>query len=515
MITFHFPHKIYFLLQPTHPKIPYKKHTINQTGTCLKATHLIPNCSVQKNEFQCQKCALGHTLSPNNESCESHQANTIYRNCSMISSITCSQFQNIYKDWFLMHRKKPFEIQDNIFFKELRRTRSQGDITIPEIYEQIVLSRKENISRVRLVGTGVKFKQTLKENVSSHCDVYVSDNEFFDQNQADLMANSVVQKSLFGSFAFRVFEEVENDPFFEEKIVCRKDFVIKIDLCQEYLNNFQCRRCSAMHFFQNNQCNLHAVIGNCLQYSHSIPQHCENCESGFYFDQGLKTCESRTKLLNNCSEKDPYSGMCIYEFFIIYALILIVYKLKLFYSFFLFLFFYLCFLFPLFFINTHKYPYNNPYNYKYIYPHNITNHKNSPPHYIYPTSINPPITFRKMPQMRHRIPAQIQLRRMPPHPQKLRTNRRGLRPLHQMQTPLLPRHLFLLLLPFTKNRKMPHIRRPNNLPSLRRRLRFTRRKMRRLCPLLFNQRKLRRNLIYQRNLLVQKMRFWLHRLPSY
>jgi hypothetical protein len=121
-----------------------------------------------------------------------------------------------------MYRKNPHLIQDNIFFKELRKTKSQGNITIPDIYEQIVLTRKENLSRVRMVGSGVKFKQTLASNVSSKCDLYLTDNEFYDHDQSTLISNSVVGKSFYGSFAFKVFEEVENDVFFDGKKVCRK-----------------------------------------------------------------------------------------------------------------------------------------------------------------------------------------------------------------------------------------------------------------------------------------------------
>ena len=140
----------------------------------------------------------------------------------MVSSVMCHRFKDIYTDWWLMYGEDPEKVSDSLFLKELRKARNQGDITIPSIYEQIVLSRKENMSRVRVLGRAVKFKKTVPNNVSSKCDLYISDNEFFDFDQAALKSAAVSKRATFGSFAFKMFEEVENDEYFLKKKVCKK-----------------------------------------------------------------------------------------------------------------------------------------------------------------------------------------------------------------------------------------------------------------------------------------------------
>jgi hypothetical protein len=186
------------------------------------ANNKIPNCQLQLNEYQCDKCDLHYTLSENKESCKSNEGNLIYRNCAMVSSIMCHSFENIYQDWFLMHRNDQSKISDNLFLKELRRTKSQGNITIPNIYEQIVLARKDNIDRVKLLGSGVKFQKTIAGNVSAKCDLFVTDNEYYDLDQAALISGAVTNRSYFGSFAFKIFEEVESNEYFLDKKVCKK-----------------------------------------------------------------------------------------------------------------------------------------------------------------------------------------------------------------------------------------------------------------------------------------------------
>ena len=146
----------------------------------------------------------------------------------MVSSVTCKKFQDIYWDWQLMYKDDEFLIKDNLFLKELRKNKNEGEITIPNIYEQIVLSKKENLERVRVLGSGIKFKKTLPENISSKCDLYVSNNEFFESDQAALMSANVSDRSFFGNFAFMIFEKVEKDPFFHGKKVCKKGRIFPI-----------------------------------------------------------------------------------------------------------------------------------------------------------------------------------------------------------------------------------------------------------------------------------------------
>jgi hypothetical protein len=47
-----------------------------------------------------------------------------------------------------------------------------------------------------------------------------------------------------------------------------------------------------------------------LKYSQTVAQKCDQCESGFYSDIVAKTCTARTKLINNCLNKDPFSEKC-------------------------------------------------------------------------------------------------------------------------------------------------------------------------------------------------------------
>jgi hypothetical protein len=121
-----------------------------------------------------------------------------------------------------MYNNDKSKISDNIFLKELRRTKSQGNITIPNIYEQIVLARKDNIDRVKMLGTGIKFKKTVSDNVSAKCDLFVTNNEYYDFDQAAMISGSVTSRSFYGSFAFKIFEEVEKNEFFLDKKVCKK-----------------------------------------------------------------------------------------------------------------------------------------------------------------------------------------------------------------------------------------------------------------------------------------------------
>ena len=186
------------------------------------ATNKVANCQIQLNEFQCEKCELNYALSENKESCKSKESNLIYRNCAMISSMMCHSFENIYQDWFLMYKNDQSKIQDNIFLEKLRKTMSQGNITIPNIYEQIVLARKDNINRVKMLGTGIKFKKTRPENVSAKCDMFVTNNEYYDFDQAALVSGGITNRAFFGSFAFKIFEEVEKKEYFVDKKVCTK-----------------------------------------------------------------------------------------------------------------------------------------------------------------------------------------------------------------------------------------------------------------------------------------------------
>lgn len=177
---------------------------------------------MQVNEYQCEKCELYYSLSADKSQCKSHSTNLIYRNCAMISSLACHSFEGIYQDWFLMHKNRMPGISDHLFLKELRKTTDQGNVTLAQFYQQIVLTRKENLNRVQMLGTGIKFRKTISSNVSSKCDLFVTDNEFYDHDQAALISGSVSTRSFFGSFAFKIFEKVERDPFFSDKTVCKK-----------------------------------------------------------------------------------------------------------------------------------------------------------------------------------------------------------------------------------------------------------------------------------------------------
>lgn len=185
------------------------------------------------NSLQCKKCQKGYQLSSNQTKCLPLSKHTHSRHCALVSNLDCHSYKDAYSQWSSFNSLNNHSFKDKILLKLLRRAEDNHPVSADAVYEQIVLARQEQLSEVTILGDSLDFKRIFESDASSECDLYVTDNQFFNLDHASLLSSAPAVDSELTSFADKIMESIEEISYFSKFKICKAGLILILQM-----NNF-------------------------------------------------------------------------------------------------------------------------------------------------------------------------------------------------------------------------------------------------------------------------------------
>lgn len=139
----------------------------------------------------------------------------------MLSSLDCHRYRGIYSQWASFNRLNNDAFRDKILLKLLRRAEDPSPVSAEQVYEQIVLARQNQLGTMQILGESLEFKRLHEFDSSSQCDLFLTDNQFYNLDHASLLTSAPTVYSEFTSFAEKITETIQDIDYFSKFKICK------------------------------------------------------------------------------------------------------------------------------------------------------------------------------------------------------------------------------------------------------------------------------------------------------
>ena len=111
--------------------------------------------------------------------------------------------------------------------------------------------------------------------------------------------------------SFNECTECQTGYFVNSSLKCQQNPQEKINNCLVYLKKAQCTECMQGYWLESaTSCKQQTAIAQCLKYSITQKDYCDECGDQFYFKESSKLCQSRETQVSNCETNQSNSELC-------------------------------------------------------------------------------------------------------------------------------------------------------------------------------------------------------------